>query len=83
MSDFTDYAITASIGAALNVALSLGLKGMATEEEKKPKGGAASLDMKGQFMHMMVHHSQTLVVSSLIVFVVVFLSAMIKDRFVN
>jgi len=55
------------IGVILNIVLPMALIPFATEEEIKPPNGAASLDMKGQFMHMMVHHSQVPVTSSLIV----------------
>ena len=62
------------IGIALNIVLPLVLTPFATEEERKPPNGAASLDMKGQFMHMLVHHGQVPVTSSLIVALIVALS---------
>jgi len=51
----------------LNTALPMLLSPYATSEEKSPSKGAGSLDMKGQFMHMMVHHNMTPVSSGLIV----------------
>ena len=48
------------IGVVLNLVLPVLLKPFATEEEKKPPNGAASLSPKGQFMHMMVHHNQVI-----------------------
>jgi len=62
------------IGIVLNIVLPLVVNLVATEEERKPPNGAASLDMKGQFMHMMVHHGQVPVMSSLIVALIVGLS---------
>jgi predicted secreted protein len=64
-----DYCIANAIvfGVVLNIVLPMALIPFATEEEKKPPSGAASLDMKGQFMHMMVHHGQVPVMSSVIV----------------
>jgi len=62
------------IGVVLNLVLPVLLKPFATEEEKKPPNGAASLSPKGQFMHMMVHHGQVPVMSSLIIALIVGLS---------
>ena len=62
------------IGVVLNLVLPVVLKPLATEEEKKPPNGAASLSLKGQFMHMMVHHGQVPVMSSLIIALIVGLS---------
>ena len=58
----------------LNIVLPMVLTPFATEEEKMPKGGAVSLDPKGQFMHMLVHHGQVPVVSSVIVALIVVLA---------
>jgi hypothetical protein len=51
----------------LNLVLPLLLDPLATSEERKPSNGAQSLSLKGQFMHMMVHHKQVPLMSSLIV----------------
>ena len=69
--------VPAVIAVMLNVALALGLSPFATSEEAKPKNGAANLSLKGQVMHMLVHHRQVLLTSSAIVFVLVALSVMI------
>jgi hypothetical protein len=61
-------------GIILNIVLPHVLTPFATDEEKMPPNGAASLDMKGQFMHMMVHHKQVPVMSSFIVALIVGLS---------
>ena len=68
------------IGIVLNIVLSFVLKQFATTEEIKPSGGASSLSLKGQFMHMMVHHTQVPFMSSLIVGLIVFLSGYISSR---
>lgn len=69
--------ITGVIGIILNILLSLILSPFATPAQKKPPNGAASLDAWSQFMHMLVHHKQVLLMSSLIVFIVVALSTAI------
>ena len=67
--------ITATIIAIiLNIVLSKLLSLVATSDEVNPPNGAASLSLKGQFVHMMVHHEQVLFMSSVIVGLVVFLS---------
>ena len=69
------------IGVLLNLLLPLVLSPLATEEERNPEGGPTSLSFKGQFMHMMVHHNHTKVVSSLIVALIVYLSVLIAKLF--
>ena len=72
--------ITATIIAIiLNIVLSKLLSMFATKNEISPPNGAASLSLKGQFMHMMVHHEQVLFMSSFIVGLVVFLSVFITQ----
>ena len=65
------------IGVVLNIVLPMVVTPFATGEEKMPKGGAASLDPKGQFVHMLVHHGQVPIVSSFIVALIVGLSVSI------
>ena len=55
------------IAITLNIVLPLLITPFATDEERSPPNGAAALSPKGQFMHMMVHHSQVPVTSSVIV----------------
>ena len=64
------------VSAVLNVVLSMVGDKVATPEQKMPMDGAASLDMPGQVMHMLVHHNQVLGTSTLIVALVVALSVM-------
>tara|TARA_B100000900_G_C20111471_1_gene526088 strand:+ start:88 stop:354 length:267 start_codon:yes stop_codon:yes gene_type:complete len=66
-----------AVAVLLNVVLSKVLSHFATEDEVKPPNGAASLSLKGQFMHMMVHHKQVLFMSSFIVGLVVFLAVLL------
>tara|TARA_Y100001935_G_scaffold255363_2_gene267962 strand:- start:3133 stop:3411 length:279 start_codon:yes stop_codon:yes gene_type:complete len=62
------------LGVILNVVLPYVVGPFATDEEKIPPNGAASLTYKGQFMHMMVHHNQVPVTSSVIIALIVGLS---------
>lgn len=62
------------MGVVLNIVLPLVLSPFATEEERIPPNGAASLSLKGQFIHMMVHHNQVVLMSSLIIALIVGLS---------
>ena len=74
MGDF-DYVMNAVIiGIVLNLVLPYILKPFATPEEIKPPNGAAALPLKSQFMHMMVHHNQVPLMSSLIIALMVGLS---------
>ena len=62
------------MGVILNLVLPYLFKQFATQEEIKPPNGAASLSLKGQFMHMMVHHHQVPFMSSFIIALIVGLS---------
>ena len=59
------------IGIVLNLVLPIMLLPVATSEEIKPPSGAANLSLKGQFMHMMVHHGQVPFMSSVIIAIIV------------
>jgi hypothetical protein len=65
---------TIIISMLLNIALPLLFKPFATSVEVKPPNGAANLSLKGQFMHMMVHHNQVQLTSSIIVALIFFSS---------
>ena len=71
MSDVNCIINAVLMGVLLNLGLPLVLKPLATPEEVKPPKGAAGLSLKGQFMHMMVHHNQVPLVSSVIVAIIV------------
>jgi len=64
----------------LNILLPLILTPFATPGERKPPNGAQNLSLKGQFMHMMVHHNQVIFMSSAIVGLIVFLAVIIAER---
>ena len=69
------YSLCAAlIGVVLNVVLSYVLSPFASKEEVKPPNGAANLSFKEQIMHMLVHHKQVMITSSLIVGLLVGLS---------
>jgi len=78
-----NYIIINSIiyGVILNIILPLVLGPFATEEEKVPPNGAASLSLKSQFMHMMVHHNQVPFMSSVIIAIIVGLSVFLGKQF--
>ena len=59
---------SAFVAVILNLLLPRLAKGYATIEEINPKQGANSLSFKGQLMHMLVHHSQVPLSSSVIIF---------------
>ncbi len=67
------------VGVFLNITLSLILSPFATPAQITPPNGAAQLDFFSQIMHMLVHHGQVLLTSSLIIFAIVFLSTIIAD----
>jgi hypothetical protein len=58
----------------LNLILPLIAKPFATPEEIKPPKGASNLSFKSQIMHMLVHHSQVPIASSIIIVLIVALS---------
>ncbi len=51
----------------LNLALPTLFYKLATKDEIKPPNGAKNLSLKGQLMHMFVHHAQVPLSSSIIV----------------
>ena len=59
---------------SLNLILPMVAKPFATKDEIKPPNGAANLSFKSQVMHMLVHHSQVPIASSVIVALIVALS---------
>lgn len=64
----------ACMAIVLNLVLSYGLSPYATPAEVKPPGNPANLPLKSQVMHMLVHHKQVPLVSSVIVALVTGLS---------
>ena len=80
MDKKTLFLKAAAIGVILNVVLSYALSPFATDEEVKPSNGAANLSFKSQIMHMLVHHKQVILTSSLIVALVSGISCWIACR---
>ena len=73
--------IAAILGIVLNIILSYSFFPLATKEEIKPPNGAENLTFKSQIMHMLVHHSQVPLTSSLIIVLIVSLSMVLGYRF--
>ena len=65
----------------LNLVLPMVVKPFATPEEIKPPNGADKLSFKSQIMHMLVHHAQVPLTSSLIIVLIVSLSMVLSYRF--
>ena len=80
MDKKTLFLKAAFIGVVLNVVLSFALSPFATKEEIKPPNGAANLSFKSQIIHMLVHHKQVILTSSLIVALLVGISCWIACR---
>tara|TARA_B100000674_G_C37805472_1_gene898555 strand:+ start:145 stop:390 length:246 start_codon:yes stop_codon:yes gene_type:complete len=75
------YLKAALVGVVLNVVLSFAFSPFATKEEiKPPNGDASKLSFKSQIMHMLVHHKQVILTSSLIVALLTGLSCFIACR---
>ena len=66
---------------ALNLILPLIAKRFATPEEIKPPNGAEKLSLKSQLMHMLIHHSQVPLTSSIIIVLIVSLSITLGYQF--
>ncbi len=74
------YCILNSIlfAVVLNLLIPYLFRPLATPEEIKPPNGPEYLTFKGQIMHMLVHHNQTPLSSSLVVALIVGLSVMLS-----
>ena len=78
--DKTLFLKTAVIGVLLNVILAYALSPLAYKEEIKPPNGASNLPFKSQIMHMLVHHKQVILSSSLIIALLTGISCWIACR---
>ena len=58
----------------INLVLPMVAKNFATAKQVTPPEGAAKLDFFDQVMHMLVHHAQVPLTSSIVVALIVFLS---------
>lgn len=65
----------------LNLVLPMVVAPIATKDERMPPKGAASLSFKSQIMHMLVHHSQVPLASSMVVALIVGLSVYLGYMF--
>lgn len=71
--------ISVLVSVLLNLLLPLIIKPFASEKEINPgEEGVESLSFKEKFVHMLIHHNQVPLVSSLIVALVVFISVEIS-----
>tara|TARA_R110000764_G_scaffold542_3_gene2043 strand:- start:1106 stop:1345 length:240 start_codon:yes stop_codon:yes gene_type:complete len=69
------------IGVAINLILPQIIKPFASPVElKPPTGNAGDLNMKQQLVHLMVHHTQIPVSSSIVVGTIVGLSILISKK---
>ena len=59
------------IAVVMNLVLPYIARPFASKKEVKPPAGAHKLSYKGQLMHMLVHHNQVPLTSSLIIAVIV------------
>jgi len=73
-SEFSCVVNAVIYAVALNLILPMIAKPFATKDEIKPPNGAAKLSFKSQIVHMLVHHSQVPIASSVIVALIVALS---------
>lgn len=69
------------VAVLLNLALPYLARPYATAKEKSPPAGAKKLTTKGQVMHMLVHHAQVPMSSSIVVALIVGLSVYITDQY--
>ena len=65
----------------LNIVLPMVVAPFATKDEIKPPNGAENLSFKSQIMHMLVHHKQVPLASSLVVALIVGLSVYLGYKF--
>jgi|TARA_Y100000389_G_scaffold158935_1_gene160554 hypothetical protein len=73
--------LVAIASVMLNLVLPYLLEPYALSGEIKPPDGADKLSLKGQFMHMMVHHNQVPLMSSVIVALISGLSVVLAGVF--
>jgi len=74
--------VSSIISIILNVVLSFSLSMLATKEEHKPPNGAENLSFKSQIIHMLVHHKQVIITSSLIIGLVTGLSTFLALKLI-
>lgn len=80
-SEFSCVLNSVIYAVVLNIVLPMVAKPLATKDEIKPPKGASNLPFKSQVMHMLVHHSQVPIASSVIVALIVALSITLGYKF--
>ena len=68
------------VGVAINLVLPKVVTPFATPDEIKPPNGAENLNMKQQLVHMLVHHGQVPLSSSIIIGTIVGLSVYLAGK---
>ena len=66
----------AFISVVLNVMFSYMIAPLATPDQIKPPNGASELPFLSQIIHMLVHHKQVPITSSMIVFLVTLIAVL-------
>lgn len=72
MNKLVFYSILVAV--VINLVLPKLVMPFATKEEIKPPNGAENLSFKEQLIHMLVHHGQVPLTSSIIIAVIIFVS---------
>ena len=65
------------VGIVLNLVLPMVVRPFATKEQISPPNGAGNLSFFDQIMHMLVHHGQVPLTSSIIIAVIIVISNML------
>ena len=69
-----------AVAVALNLVLPMVVKPFATEDQVKPPNGAENLSFVGQIIHMLFHHAQVPLTSSIIVGLIVVLALILGKK---
>lgn len=72
--DMNDLVCVVVIAVIINLVVPLVVKSMASAEQVKPTNGAENLSLVDQVVHMLVHHAQVPLSSSIVVAVIVAVS---------
>ena len=78
MNKLVCYSILVAV--VINLVLPKLAMPFASEDEIKPPNGAENLSFKEQLMHMLVHHGQVPLTSSIIIAVIIFVSVTIGKK---
>lgn len=78
MNKLVCYSILVAV--VINLVLPKLVMPFASEEEIKPSNGVENLSFKEQIIHMLVHHGQVPLTSSIIIAVIIFISVTIGKK---